>query len=114
MDTGNSESRAFRIAVWTMLIGCLPLALLGALSSPNEYEGMGIDALDCDGPLRVYLFAFPALVIYGSGLVASLRYPGWRHRLAALLCLIVCLGLVYNLHRARDAAAAQAQGCTAR
>jgi ABC-type proline/glycine betaine transport system permease subunit len=52
------------------LILGIPLALLAALHTPDEYEAtLGINALDCQGPFETYLFAAPALLIFGVGLV---------------------------------------------
>ncbi|WP_052321790.1 hypothetical protein [Ralstonia sp. A12] len=83
------------IAVFT------PLALLGIISSPNEYQAMGSGGIDCDGPIEVLLFAVPALVVYLLGL-ARVMAKAWRNRqtknvVAATACLVVCAGLMVNI-----------------
>jgi hypothetical protein len=91
--------RPFRATLaWIGLLLALPLALLGSLTPANRYQAMGLDALDCDGPLEVYLLALPALAIYGAALTYHARR--WRRPLnaaAAALCLLLCGGLGANL-----------------
>ena len=99
-----------------MLLLGLPLALLGASLDPNEYEAaLGIDALDCDGPPTVYLFAFPALVLYGAGLVINgLRWRTRANLVVATICLAVCAALCANVARAVAEDREQTAACASR
>lgn len=91
----------------------LPLALLAALHPPNEYEAtLGINALDCQGPFGTYLFAAPALLICGVGLV--INGVRWRYRMnaiLALLCLAICVAVGAKVVRAIAADREQAAAC---
>lgn len=58
----------------------------------NEYKAWGVDALDCDGPISVFLFAIPALLIYGAGAAVNGRY--FRNRLNLVLALLCTLVVV--------------------
>lgn len=77
----------------------LPLALIAASLPANEYQdALGIDALDCDGPAAIFIFAVPALLIFGSGLVVN--GMAWRRRwrlVLALACALICIALIANL-----------------
>jgi hypothetical protein len=102
-DTGYLPSRrGLRILGWAILVLGLPLALFAALHPPNEYQAtLGINALDCGGPSETYLFAVPALLIYGAGL--GLNGWQWRKRrnaIAAVLCFAICAAVVVNVARA--------------
>lgn len=78
-----------------VLILAIPIALLAITHSPNEYQAThGISALDCDGLYETYLFAVPALLIYGSGLIIALRHRAARWN---GLIGIACLGGVDKL-----------------
>ncbi|MFF2322074.1 hypothetical protein ACFVTJ_13555 [Agrobacterium sp. NPDC058088] len=87
--------RFFRYAV---LAAMFPVAVLGLLATPNEYRDIGIEAIDCDGPISVLIAAVPALVVYaiiGWMFVSGVR----RHRslVAAVFCGLVCLALAWNI-----------------
>jgi hypothetical protein len=105
-----------RVLGWTLLLVALPVAFMGIFHAPNEYrQTLGIDALDCDGPLHTYMFAVPALAIYAAGL--ALNGMSWRRRTnlaVALLCLMVCTALVVNTARAVVEQRHQAEGCAAK
>jgi len=94
--------RGLRILGLVILVVALPLALIAALHPPNEYEAtLGINALDCQGPFETYVFAVPALLIYGSGLVINgLRWRNRMNAILALLCLAVCVAVATNVGRA--------------
>jgi type IV secretory pathway VirB2 component (pilin) len=113
-----SETRrqSLRSVGWAALLLALPLALFGALQPPNEYEeALGISALDCDGPFSVYLFAAPALVIYGTGLVINgLRWQRRINLIVALVCFFVCAALLANVARAVAQHREQATACASR
>lgn len=84
-----------------VLVLALPLALFAMAMPPNEYKAQGIDAVDCDGPISVYLFAIPALLIYGAGAVLN----GRRHRdrlnlSVSAVCVVLCLLIAANIGRA--------------
>ncbi|WP_439498499.1 hypothetical protein [Bosea sp. (in: a-proteobacteria)] len=83
---------------YAVLIAALPLALLGAVSEVNEYRAMGVDALDCDGPLGVLIFAVPAILIYGTGaIINARRFPRRRALVVACLCGLICVPLAINI-----------------
>lgn len=83
---------------YSVLIAALPAALLGAVSEVNEYRAMGIDALDCDGPLGVLLFAIPTILIYGTGaIVNARRFRRRRSAVATCLCGLICVPLAINI-----------------
>jgi hypothetical protein len=114
-DNGYSPPRrGLRSLGWAVLVLGLPLALLAALHPPNEYQAtLGINALDCAGPGETYLFALPALAIYGAGLAVN----GWRWRkrlnaVAAVLCLGICAAVVANVARAVHEGQRQAAACS--
>ena len=91
----------------------LPLALIAASLPANEYQdALGIDAPDCDGPAAIYMFAVPALLIFGSGLV--INGMAWRKRwrlVLALACALICAALIANLTRAIIQDRQQAAAC---
>ena len=115
-DGAKQSGRRLKWLGWAALLLGLPLALMGAITPPNEYRAaLGIDALDCDGPFGVYLFAVPALLIYGVGLVINAQ--AWRRRtnlLLALVCVVLCLALAINLTRAGIVDHAQAAACSSK
>ncbi|MGX1786187.1 hypothetical protein ACWIGM_05590 [Bosea sp. NPDC055332] len=94
----------------------LPLALIAASLPANEYrDALGIGALDCDGPATIYMFAVPALLIFGSGLVINSMAWRKRWRLAlALACALICAALIANLTRAIIQDREQAMACGSR
>ena len=100
---------------WAALVIGLPIAFLAVLFPPNEYQAtLAINALDCNGPSKIYLFAVPALLIYGVGFVVN----GWRWRrrkllngIVALLCLAICAAVVVNVARAVKEESRQAASC---
>ena len=58
----------------------------------NEYKAWGVDAVDCDGPISVYLFAIPTLLIYGAGAIMNGCYFHKRLNLVfAILCTLACV-----------------------
>lgn len=84
-----------------LIVVFAPFALLGMISSPNEYQSMGSGGIDCDGPLQVLFFAIPALIVYLPGL-ASFMAKARRNRrmtnvIATAVCFVVCAGLVINI-----------------
>lgn len=84
-----------------VLLLALPIALFAIAMPPNEYKEQGINAVDCDGPLGVYLFAIPVLLIYGVGAVATARR--YRNRLnlgVSIICIVLCLLIAANVGRA--------------
>ena len=98
-----------------LLLG-LPFAVLAALHRPNEYQAtLGISALDCDGPFETYMFAVPALLLYGAGLIINgLR---WRRRLnlaVAIFCLAICIAVGANVLKAVAEEREQAAQCLLR
>ncbi|MCI4591464.1 hypothetical protein MOK15_15365 [Sphingobium sp. BYY-5] len=95
MSLRTSTVRLFRYAV---LLAMAPIAMLGLSGTPNEYRAMGIDAVDCDGPISVLIFAVPALIVYGAASAIFLRR--WRRRrflVAAILCALLSVGLLWNI-----------------
>ena len=91
--------RFFRYAV---LAAMFPVAALGVLGTPNEYRAIGIDAVDCDGPISVLIAAVPALAAYAT--VGWLFVSGTkRHRslMAGGVCGLICRALVWSIGAAR-------------
>jgi len=85
------------MALYLVLIAVLPLAVLAAVLPANSYKAQGIAALDCDGPIAVFIIALPALLIYGTGTILLYRDTSRRfHRVAALCCLLVSLAIGWN------------------
>ncbi|QCM12597.1 hypothetical protein CFBP6625_19475 [Agrobacterium tumefaciens] len=87
--------RFFRYAV---LAAMFPAAALGVLGTPNEYRAIGIDAVDCDGPISVLIAAVSALAAYAT--VGWLFVSGTkRHRslMAGGVCGLICLALVWSI-----------------
>lgn len=85
------------IAAWLsylLLIALLPVAGLALLADANSYRAQGIDAIDCDGPIGVFIFAVPALLAYGAG--AILNGLGRRFVVTAL-CVAICIPLALNI-----------------
>ncbi|WP_293798765.1 hypothetical protein [uncultured Bosea sp.] len=83
---------------YCVLIAALPLAMLGAVSEANEYRAMGVDALDCDGPLGVLLFSVPAILIYAAGgILNARRFRRRRSAMVACLCGLICVPLTVNI-----------------
>lgn len=98
----------FGIAI---LVAASPLALAAMTMPANEYKAWGVDAVDCDGPISVYLFAIPTLLIYGTGAIVNGRY--FRNRLnlvfavfSALLCVLIAANVASavreQVHLERD------------
>jgi O-antigen ligase len=108
--------RGLALFGYAMLALGLPLALVAASLPANEYQdALGIDALDCDGPAAIFIFAVPALLIFGSGLVVNAM--AWRKRwrlVLALACALICAALIANLTRAIILDREQAMACGSR
>lgn len=106
---GGSHGRGERggtgrtIAGYVILIAMLPVAVLGLLAAPNEYRAMGVDAVDCDGPMSVLIFAVPALMTYGIACTIFLsRFRRSRSLVLGCICGLVCAGLAWNVARALE------------
>ena len=85
------------MVLYLALIAALPFAVLAAVLPVNSYRAQGIEALDCDGPMSVLLFALPVLLIYGAGTVLLYRDRSRRfHIVAALCCLLVFCTVGWN------------------
>ncbi len=79
---------AYRTTARWLLLPALPLTLLALLLPVNRHrEALGLDALDCDGPIRVLLLAVPALLLSAVALAATAS----RRRPAATLLLLATL-----------------------
>jgi len=77
---------------YAVLIAALPVAMLRAGSEANGYRAMGVDALDCDWPLGILLFAVPAVLIYAAGPILNLRRFRRRHSaVVGCLCGLICV-----------------------
>lgn len=95
---------------FSVLLLALPLALFAIAIPPNEYRAQGIDALDCDGPISVYLFAIPALLVYGIGAAANARR--YRNRLnlsVSVICVVLSLLMAASIGRAYEEQALMAR-----
>ncbi|MCZ7468645.1 hypothetical protein M0412_13220 [Agrobacterium sp. O3.4] len=87
--------RFFRYAV---LAAMLPVAVLGITTPPNEYRAVGIEAVDCDGPISVLIPAVPALVAYA--IIGWVFLSGTkRHRslISGSICVVISLALIWNI-----------------
>jgi len=83
--------------LYLTLIAALPVAVLATVLPVNSYQAQGIDALDCDGPISVFIFALPALLLYGAGAILLYRTRNRRfHLAAALCCLLVFCSVGWN------------------
>lgn len=85
------------IAVWLgylLLIALLPVAALALLADANSYRAQGIDAIDCDGPMGVLIFAVPAILAYGAGAIVN---GLGRRFIVAALCVAICIPLALNI-----------------
>lgn len=81
-----------------VLVAVVPAALTAATVPANEYKAWGVDALDCDGPITVFLFAIPTLLIYGAGAIVNGRYLRNRLNLAfAIFCTLICVLIAANI-----------------
>lgn len=85
------------------------LVALASMMPLNEYRAMGMDAVDCDGPLRVLLVAVPGLVVCVLGLVCNRG-----QRVVSAVCALACVGLMPVLWGAVAADARQTNACEAR
>lgn len=113
--TQSKARRTVSLLGWGLLLIGLPLAFVAAAHDPNEYQAtLGLDALDCDGPLQTYLLAAPVLVLYSAGFVRNAFH--WRKRanlVAAILCLAVCAVVTANVLAAVTEGHRQAEACAA-
>lgn len=115
-ETFDPPRRGLKLLGWSLLLLGLSVALFGALHPPNEYEAMlGINALDCDGPFGTYIFAVPALVLYGAALVINgLRWRQRNNLVLAILCLFICTAVSANVARAALEDRQQEAACRSR
>ena len=79
---------------YLLLVALLPVAAMALLADANSYRAQGIGAIDCDGPMRVLMFAIPAVFAYGAG--AVIHGLGRRFVVAAL-CAAVCVPLAFKM-----------------
>ena len=83
--------------LYLLLIAALSVAILAAVLPANSYQTQGIDALDCDGPASVLLFAVPALLIFGASAFLLYRKRNPRlHLVTALRCVLVFCSIGWN------------------
>ncbi|WP_112800687.1 hypothetical protein [Rhizobium sp. SYY.PMSO] len=83
--------------LYLVLIAALPVAVLAAAFPVNSYRAQGIEALDCDGPMSVLIFAVPSMLIYGAGALLLYRNRNRRfHGAASLCCLLVFCFVGWN------------------
>ena len=83
--------------LYLALIAALPFAILAAALPVNSYRPQGIEAIDCDGPMSVLIFALPVLLIYGAGAILLYRDRSLRfHVVAALCCAAVFCAVGWN------------------
>ena len=83
--------------LYLALVAALPFAILAAVLPVNSYRAQGIDALDCDGPMSVLIFALPIMLIYGAGAILLYRHRSRRlHVVAALCCAAVFCSVGWN------------------
>ncbi|OEC97458.1 MULTISPECIES: hypothetical protein [unclassified Rhizobium] len=83
--------------LYLLLIAALSVAILAAVLPANSYQTQGIDALDCDGPASVLLFAVPALLIFRASAILLYRKRNRRlHLVTALRCVLVFCSIGWN------------------
>ncbi len=102
------------LILYLALIAALPVAIMAAVLPVNSYQAQGIDALDCDGPASVLLFAVPTLLVYAAGAILLYRRRNRRlHLVASLCCALVFCAAGWNAAAAlRDSyGAASAEAC---
>lgn len=87
---------------WSLLVLGLPLAFFAVSHPPNEYMAtMGVKALDCQGPFETYVFAVPAGLLYGAGLISNgIRWRRPVNMFVSLLCALVCVAIAMNVRSA--------------
>lgn len=112
MTQGRSRWIVARLG-WALLLIGLPLAFLAATHAPNEYQAtLGLDALDCDGPLQTYLLAAPVLVLYSAGVVLNaFRWRRCANLVVAILCLGICAVVSIQVVAAVTEGQRQAKAC---
>lgn len=79
---------------YLLLIALLPVAAMALLADANSYRAQGIDAIDCDGPMSVLIFAVPAMLAYGAGAIVN---GLGRRFIVAALCVAICIPLALNI-----------------
>ncbi|MFK3780220.1 hypothetical protein [Agrobacterium sp. NPDC089420] len=87
--------RFFRYAVMAAM---LPVAVLGIVGTPNEYRAIGIEAVDCDGPISVLIAAVPALLAYA--IIGWLFLSGVKRQRSLVsggICVLISLALIWNI-----------------
>ncbi len=85
------------LILYLALVAALPVAIMATVLPVNSYRAQGIDALDCDGPASVLLFAIPALLVYGAGAILLYRRRNRRlHLVAFLCCALVFFSVGWN------------------
>lgn len=90
--------------IWhIVLVVMFPVAVLSMSTMPNEYRAMGVDAIDCDGPISVLIFAVPALAIYGIACsIFFYRFRRLRSFVLGCICGLICMGLIWNIGNATE------------
>lgn len=97
----NLRTITAKLLRYAILLVMAPMAVLGLSGTPNEYRAIGIDAVDCDGPLSVLVFAVPALLVYGVAAAIFLRrWKRLRFLAAGFLCALLSMGLLWNIGNA--------------
>lgn len=93
--------RLSRLLGYVALIAMSPVAIIGIVGTANEYRAIGVDAIDCDGPASVLIFAVPALMVYAAATFIFLKRRGRRRVLVlGALCGLISLGLIWNIGNA--------------
>ncbi|MDH7803336.1 putative membrane protein (GlpM family) [Rhizobium sp. AN70] len=87
-----------KMSGYAILIAMLPVAFLGIVGTANEYRAIGVDAVDCDGPLSVLLFAVPAMAVYGvSGSIFLYRFRRRGSLILGVICGLIFAALLWNI-----------------
>lgn len=85
------------LILYLALIAALPVAVLATVLPVNSYQAQGIEALDCDGPASVLLFAVPVLLFYGASAILLYRKRNRRlHLVTSLCCALVFCSVGWN------------------
>lgn len=89
-----------KILIALLILG-LPIALMAIITPANEYTAQGLDAIDCDSALTVFIFAIPAYLIYGlcfsQFFKKQQKEPSRFYMALTALCFIIIVALMPNI-----------------
>lgn len=90
----------YQITLIVILVLFLPIAMMAMLVMPNEYAGLNLQAIDCDGPIAVMLFVIPCYLVYSVGLFSFARsfyhHRKWSALVIGIFCCLLMIALSFN------------------